>query len=105
MQEATAASGIAVNTIGQHCPHCGHFATVRTSETMSPTLRVLYFQCRSLFCGHTWVSHLEAVRTVSPPAIANPAIDLPLASRADILRKLAESKTDPRQGSFLHEHD
>ena len=92
-----------MNVLGQHCPHCNAFATVRTSEAVSPTLRVLYFQCRDLTCGHTWVSHLEAVRTVSPASLPNPSVHLPLSSKADIIRQRLASSSDPRQLSLDHE--
>lgn len=93
-----------MNVLGQHCPHCGRWATVRSSESVSPLLRVLLFQCRDVTCGHTWISHLEVVRSVSPPAIPNPAISLPLSSRAEVIRRRLEGRSNPDQGSlFNHE--
>lgn len=93
-----------MNVLGQHCPHCRAFATVRTSEAVSPTLRILYFQCRDMTCGHTWVSHLEAVRTVSPAALPNPSVHFPLSSKSDIIRQRLASSSNPRQLSLDHKN-
>jgi len=91
---------------GQRCPHCGSWSTVRHSVELSPTLRVLYFQCRELACGHTWKSHLEMVATISPSALPNPLIDLPLSPRSEALRLLADGRTDnPNQQPLFGDAD
>jgi hypothetical protein len=74
-----------------HCPHCRAPSAVRSSEELSPLLRLLYFRCRNDMCGHVFIAHLEAVRTVSPSAIPNPEIQLPLSPhirRAALLAQL-----------------
>jgi len=71
--------------IGMHCPHCGSRAQVRTSTALSPTMRQVYFLCNNLVCGHSWVASLEAMRTISPSAIPNPAVDLPIMRRDEVL--------------------
>lgn len=90
-----------MNVIGQHCPHCGQFATVRTSETVSEIMRVLYFQCRDFTCGHTWVAQMEAVRTITPPSIPNPRVNLPISTRAEVIKRRVANHSardaDPRQ--------
>jgi len=42
-------------------------------------MREIVFVCNDYMCGHTFVAQLEAVRTLSPSAKPNPAIDLPLS--------------------------
>jgi|GEM_PF-181264 len=91
---------------GQRCPHCGSWATVRHSVELSPTLRVLYFRCHELACGHTWKSHLEVVATISPSALPNPLIELPLSPRSEALRLLADCRADnSNQASLFGETD
>lgn len=91
-----------MNVLSQHCPHCGKTATVRTSERLSDTMRALYFQCRDMTCGHTWKSHLEAVCTITPPAIPNPRVNLPLSPRSELLQRRIAAHSDPRQLSLDH---
>ncbi|MGB1763782.1 ogr/Delta-like zinc finger family protein [Alloalcanivorax xenomutans] len=62
------------------CPHCRANAWARTSRELSPLLREIYYQCSDVECGHTWVATLEASRTLSPSAKANPAISKTLPS-------------------------
>lgn len=56
------------------CPHCRANAWVRTSKELTPLLREIFYQCTDWECGHTWVATLEAIRTLSPSAKANPNI-------------------------------
>lgn len=42
-------------------------------------MREIVFVCNDYMCEHTFVAQLEAVRTLSPSAKPNPAIDLPLS--------------------------
>ena len=90
-----------MNQLGQRCPHCDTWATVRHRIELSATVRALYFQCRALFCGHTWKSHLEMVCTVTPSAVARPSINLPISPKSENLRLLSASKADPRQQSMF----
>lgn len=69
------------------------------------TVRALYFQCRALFCGHTWKSHLEMVCTVTPSAVARPSINIPISPKSENLRLLSASKADPRQQSMFGDND
>ncbi|MCH1994275.1 ogr/Delta-like zinc finger family protein [Achromobacter xylosoxidans] len=94
-----------MNQLGQRCPHCDTWATVRHSVELSPTVRALYFQCRALFCGHTWKSHLEMVCTVTPSAVARPSINLPISPKSENLRLLSASKADHRQQSIFGDID
>ena len=69
------------------CPHCGARSVVRTSELMSPTVTWLYVQCRNLECGHTWRVDAEASITLSPSAMPNPGVHIPISRhvRRDLL--------------------
>ncbi|MFT4091876.1 MAG: ogr/Delta-like zinc finger family protein [Asticcacaulis sp.] len=66
------------------CPVCRSKAFVRKSETISHTLKAIYLHCTNTDCGHTWLSHVAYVRTISPSALgqvthrppAKPANDL-----------------------------
>lgn len=56
-------------------------------------MREITFVCTNLKCGHVWVSTLEAARTLSPSAIPNREVKLPLSShinRIDLLSQLNE---------------
>lgn len=74
------------NQISMACPHCGSRGRVRTSIEKTATMRELYFYCSEMFCGHSWVASLEAIRTISPPspAFRNPTIHLPIVKEEDV---------------------
>ena len=61
------------------CPHCGCNADIPASKQQSVLVRVTYARCTNYQCGHTFVTHTEAVRTLNPPRVANPLINLPLS--------------------------
>lgn len=61
------------------CPHCHGLALIRSSEAMSNLVRTLYCRCINPACGHAFVAHAEIVLTLSPPAVPNPAVLLPLS--------------------------
>ena len=61
------------------CPHCKTRALARTSKEISPILRELYYVCPDPECGHTFVVHAEAVRTLSPSAKPDPLVYLPIS--------------------------
>lgn len=62
------------------CPHCLSFARARSSDLLTPTYREVRFECQNDACGHIWVAGLEALRTLCPSDIPNPAISIPLAT-------------------------
>lgn len=68
------------------CPHCHATTRVRTSEQVSPTTKDLYFQCLNIDCGFTWKAQLAIVWGLSPSAIPNPDIEIPMAP-ASVTRK------------------
>lgn len=61
------------------CPHCAHPARARTSTQLSPLFREVTYTCLNVKCGHVFVCGLEAIRTLSPSAIPDPEINLPLS--------------------------
>ncbi|WP_292682405.1 ogr/Delta-like zinc finger family protein [Novosphingobium sp.] len=60
------------------CPHCGHETFRRSSRLITPTYREIFFACRNIACGHTFKGSLGYLYGISPSAIPNPALDLPL---------------------------
>lgn len=62
-----------------NCPHCNSRPFVRSSRFFSPTLRELVFICSNAECGHSYAANLEVVRTLSPSAMPNPDIRLPMS--------------------------
>lgn len=64
------------------CPHCDSDSTIRTSRALSATVREAKVQCNNPDCAHTWVAHLEAVRTIAPSMMPNRAVYIPLSQRS-----------------------
>ena len=64
------------------CPHCENKATVRTSQQLTKLLRSLICQCSNPLCGHTFNAHLEAVSTLSPSAVPDQDVYLPISAHA-----------------------
>lgn len=77
------------------CPHCNAPATIRTSEWVNETVKDLYLICLNTDCGHTWKAQLAAVFTLSPSAIPNPQINLPMAPSDYVRRRYPESAREP----------
>lgn len=69
------------------CPHCETKACVRTSKQETRTMRSLICQCTNALCGYTFVSALEAIRTISPSAMPNPEVNLPRSNHAKAMQK------------------
>ena len=65
--------------LSMSCPHCRHRATVRTSSELSPMFREATFACRNNDCGHVFVVGLEVLRTLSPSAIPDPRVRIPMS--------------------------
>ena len=61
------------------CPHCKARAQVRTRKEITPILREISYSCPDPECGHTFVVHAEAVRTLSPSAKPDPLVYLPIS--------------------------
>ncbi len=69
------------------CAHCKGPAIIRDSFFLSPLLRQLRCVCRDPECGHTFVAHLETTSTLSPSGKPDPAIQLPISTRAHAHKK------------------
>lgn len=78
------------------CPDCGTRLRVRNSIGMNELLREVYFECMNIACGATFSGHLEITHRLSPPAIANPRISIPIANSA-LRRRAKMSGIDNRQ--------
>lgn len=63
------------------CPHCKSLARCRTSERQSPVTRRIVYQCSNVECGHTFVAMEEVIRTISPSAMPDPHVVLPVYQR------------------------
>lgn len=62
-----------------NCPHCDSPAHVRTSRSLTPLCREIYFQCSGFVeCGHTFKAQLAVLSTLSPSRRPNPKIRLPM---------------------------
>lgn len=60
------------------CPHCLEESYIRDSEQITRTTRELKLICKNPHCGHTWVAHLSATRTLSESAMPDPSVRLPI---------------------------
>ena len=63
------------------CPHCRARSTIRHSREVSPILREITYQCDDAECGHTFLVHAAAIRTLSPSAKPDPLVYLPISER------------------------
>lgn len=60
------------------CPHCEQNSLrVRSSKQPHSLLKIIYFQCKDVNCGFTCQANLEIKHQISPPALANPNINIP----------------------------
>ncbi|MCD9124011.1 ogr/Delta-like zinc finger family protein [Cupriavidus sp. UGS-1] len=57
---------------------------------MTLTMREITYQCRNPECGHTFVVTAEVSRTLSPSAMPNPNVLLPISEvvKARLMRQL-----------------
>ncbi len=62
------------------CPHCKDMAYTRSSQQLTGTSRETIFACRNPECGHTFTAVTEINRTLSPSAIPDPRVVLPLST-------------------------
>lgn len=63
------------------CPHCNARANIRTSRDMGPLSGSARYQCSNVECGHTFKVLFEITETLSPSAMPNPSVVLPLFQR------------------------
>jgi hypothetical protein len=80
-QHQQAAAGAARSTrLRMQCPHCNHFARIRSSKALTPTYIELRFECTDAACGHIWLAGMEVLRTLCPSSQPNPDVSIPLAA-------------------------
>lgn len=60
------------------CPHCECPGRVRSSDAVTPQHRKIYYFCSNVFCGHSWLATVSYEYGLSPSAIPNPKVTLPL---------------------------
>ncbi len=72
---------------GLRCPHCHSVGERRTSRAINDTFREIYYSCSNFFCRHTWKASLSYDYGITPSAIPNPAVTLPLrpVERAEVI--------------------
>jgi hypothetical protein len=75
------------------CPICHYKMRVRNSVSDHPLMRIMYLQCLNLTCGATYRSELEITHLMSPSAIENTSINLPLADSAMRAAAMKEEST------------
>ena len=63
------------------CPHCRCRALARSSREMSRTFREVSYMCTNIECGHTYIVNMEFSQTLSPSAIPDLSLQLPISSR------------------------
>lgn len=74
------------------CPHCRAKSRAVKSREMTLTMREVTYSCTEAHCGHTWVAGLEVMRTLSPSAMPNPAVNIPISSH--VQRRLLATQLD-----------
>lgn len=85
------------STLSIKCPHCKSKAATRTSREITPVYRELYLQCSNIDCGHTYKAALSVVATVSPSAMPDPRIVIPMAPKRPLPgQKVAPANDDER---------
>lgn len=96
-----------MNVISMECPECGSRSFVRSSRSLSPTMRELMFQCRVVPCSASWIANLEVARMLSVGGVRNPNNPAPLSGRAELERLIAvaTSNADPRQQNIFGDND
>lgn len=77
------------------CPHCRSLTYRRTSRELTATFRELYYMCRNPACGHTFKASLSYDYGLSPSAIPDPDLDLPLRPMERIPGYNARAPDDP----------
>lgn len=79
------------------CPHCLENAYTRTSLPVTNLTRETIFVCKNVQCGHVFSALTEISKTISPSAIPNPAVILPMSTH--IKRKLLQTQLERAQSA------
>ena len=64
------------------CPHCRGSTKIRSSRTITPVYREIYYACQALDCGFTFKADLSVVCGLSPSARPHPRANIPFGDRA-----------------------
>ncbi len=62
------------------CPHCNSWAFTRSSIEITDTSRESFWICKNFECGHTFSAVTTINRTLSPSAVPNPRVIIPMSS-------------------------
>ena len=84
------------------CPHCRARSTIRHSFEVTPILRELLYQCDDAECGHTFVVHAAAIRTLSPSAKPDPLVYLPISEKTRRAVAQQAAITQPGNAPGVH---
>lgn len=79
------------------CPHCLENAYTRTSFPMTNLTRETIFVCKNVQCGHVFSALTEISKTISPSAIPNPAVVLPMSTH--VRRKVLQAQLERAQSA------
>lgn len=60
------------------CPHCRSETFRRSSRMVTATFREIFYICRNIGCGHSFKASLSYEYGLSPSAIPDPAVNLPM---------------------------
>ena len=61
------------------CPHCKSTAYVRNSVQVTDLTRQAVFVCHNAECGHTFSVISTVAHTISPSAMPDPTVRLPIS--------------------------
>lgn len=86
---------------GLICAHCRAKVRIRTSIGEHLLLRTAYLQCTNEACGATFRGAFEITHTLSPSAMPNPSIQLPMAPSAMRREAVRSLQGDDSQGDLL----
>lgn len=86
---------------GLICAHCRAKVRIRTSIGEHLLLRTAYLQCTNEACGATFRAAFEITHTLSPSAMPNPSIQLPMAPSAMRHEAVRSLQGDDSQGDLL----
>lgn len=84
------------------CPHCRFPAVIRGSELVHELLRKEWLQCSNVACGWTGASDSELAYELSPSAMPNPNVRLPLAPSR---MRAALMQSDEEQSDLFVDED
>lgn len=62
------------------CPHCGQKARAHDSERLGRLVQAARYACSNLECGHTFMVETEVLYTLSPSAVPDESLTLPIWS-------------------------